>query len=214
MKEKTRLKMSYVFYLKIIYCTLLVIPLLMIVSPIQAEKKNDVPVSSLSVPSYQIQGWNPVREFNGVSTYTLSDDRETVGIFYTQSLEKSLSWQEARSKKFFDQVNTNKKEILSAMGITNWKMSFQKWKKKKGYLEWNVKGSYNNSSGELIYFKENHLYFSDRVQQVLMTSSGKAFFEGRENERFIKLAQKEMVRVAVTKQKSRKQIVKADKKNL
>ena len=228
MLNRTNFKMLTILCLqvnRITYYILLFISLFTVTFTAQAKEKVDISASSPPVEkktqasdmmtnsSDNIKGWKVVRKMNGVSTYALLNDRSTLGVFHTQSLEKPLSWKEARSKEFFEQVKESKKKVLGLMKITNWEVSSQEWKRRRGYLEWNLEGSYNNSSGERVYFKENHLYFPDKLHQILLTSDEEGFFKTRKDEEFIKTAQRELIRVAAAKKKGQGRVVKVKKKN-
>ena len=170
-------------------------------SSVKKVSKSSVrsPATVTTLPMSRIKAWKAVRQMNGVSTYVLLNNRSTVGVFHTKALEKPLSWKEVRSKKFFEQFKENKRRFLSVMKISNWEVSSQRWKRRKGYLEWNLEGSYNNSSGKKVYFKENHLYFPSKLHQVLITSNEQRFFETTKDEDFIKVAQRELIRIASRK---------------
>ena len=223
MLNRTNFKsICYLHFLgkRAIYYTGLFTLLFMIVFVSQAKEKEDISASSPPVKkktkasdmmtnsSDNIKGWKVVRKMNGVSTYALLNNRSTLGVFHSQALEKPLSWKEARSKEFFEQVKESKKKVLGLMKITNWEVSSQEWKRRRGYLEWNLEGSYNNSSGERVYFKENHLYFPDKLHQILLTSDEEGFFKTTKDEDFIKVAQRELIRVAASKKKGQGRVVK------
>lgn len=170
----------------------------------EAPKATPAGLSEERVPTHNLGSeWKPVREVEGVFTYTLKSNSDTIGVFHTQDLSKPLSFEEAKSKKFMEEVTKNKKKMLAVMGITDWTMTRQKLTNRKGHLKWSIEGHYKNSSGEQVFFNEVHLYFPRQLHQILVTSSEAGFFKNRGSKEFIKSATGVLIQRARTKAASK-----------
>ena len=168
--------------------------------PAKADASSSEAASGESVPTHNLgEGWKPVREVEGVFTYALKSQSDTIGVFHTQALPQPLSFEEARSKKFMDEVTKNKKKMLAVMGITDWTMTRQKLTNRKGYMKWNIEGHYKDSSGEQVFFNEVHLYYPRQLHQILITSPEAGFIKNKVSKEFIKTASGVLVQRARTK---------------
>ena len=68
---------------------------------------------------------------------------------------------------FLNKLQSEKKEILTMIGITQWKLTKNQWVQNNLYME----GTYQDKNGTKIFFKEVHIYHSDSFKQLLFTQN-------------------------------------------
>lgn len=141
--------------------------------------------SSQSINRPVIKAWDFVRFADDVFTYSFSKKDKVMGTFHFRHLKRKMNWRKLGSKKLFDKIIANKKAMMSLISISNWKLSKKSFKKKKGYYELEMDGSYFDKDDKLIFFKELHLYYPRKVHQILVTSPDRSFLRGKNNEAFI-----------------------------
>ena len=144
-------------------------------SATQSTPKKPPQLKPAPVPSYNMgKEWEAVRQVDGVSTYRLKTNSNTIGTFHARSLKKTFNTK--RSKSVFEKMMKRKAKVLALLNITGWKVDNHSWKKKKNnQAVLTVEGSYKTPLGESVFFKEVHYFNKKKVFQVLMTSQEKDF---------------------------------------
>ncbi len=167
-----------------------------------AQKKNSPSKKQESTPPQEIKlkpaplpihsmgdHWSGVREADGVSTYKLKSNPKVIGTFHLQKQEK-IDLKELKQKDFFKKFTWRKEEWLRVIGIQEWKADSHSLKKRKDFMELNIKGSYKRSSGRQVFFKERQLFFPDSVYQILVIGPEKKTLQKGSVRSFFKKAQK------------------------
>ena len=140
-----------------------------------ASKKKPPELKPAPIPSYNMgKGWKAVRQVDGVSTYRLKTNANTIGTFHARSLKKPFK--RKKSKSVFEKMMKRKAKALALLNITGWRVDNHSWKKKKNnQAELTIEGSYKTPVGESVFFKEIHYFNKKKVFQILMTSQKKDF---------------------------------------
>ena len=144
-------------------------------SATQDASKKPPQLKPAPVPSYNMgKEWKAVRQVDGVSTYRLKTNANTIGTFHARSLKKPFK--RKKSKSVFEKMMKRKAKALALLNITGWKVDSHSWKKKKNnQAELTIEGSYKTPVGESVFFKEVHYFNKKKVFQILMTSQEKDF---------------------------------------
>ena len=140
-----------------------------------ASKKKPPELKPAPVPSYNMgKEWKAVRQVDGVSTYRLKTNTNTIGTFHARSLKKPFNTK--RAKSVFEKMIKRKAKALALLNITGWRVDNHSWKKKKNnQAELTIEGSYKTPVGESVFFKEIHYFNKKKFFQILMTSQKKDF---------------------------------------
>ena len=142
--------------------------------------------SSQSINRPVIKAWDFIRFADSVFTYSFSKNDRVIGTFHSRNLKKKKNWRRLGSDKIFNQVMVDKKAMMSLINISNWKVDNKTFKKKRGYYRLFMAGSYFDKDKKQTFFREVHLYYPKKVQQILVISPEKKFFKKQEFKDFIK----------------------------
>ena len=122
-----------------------------------------------------IEGWKFIRLTNGVFTYKLEKDKNTVGVFHSQTAQNSVNWNKINPDTFFTKIIEDKNLLMTMIHIFDWTTNDRKWVKKGKGFELTMQGSYTDKKGEKIYFSEYHFYLPRTTHQILITSPNREF---------------------------------------
>ena len=75
------------------------------------------------------------------------------------------------TKNLLKKIEAGKKEMLSMIGITTWKVEKETIKKSKGVVRIELSGFYINEKKKKTYFTEYHFYNSSKKLQLLLTNN-------------------------------------------
>ena len=131
-----------------------------------------------------IEHWQFIRKADGVSTYKHPDHSHIIGTFQQNKTDKKYKWKKLGSKKIFNQIVSDKKNMLSYINISDWKVKEHYWKKRKKYYELGMRGSYLNKDSKEVFFYERHFYYPENVQQMLIISPNEEFLKTKTALRF------------------------------
>lgn len=115
------------------------------------------------------EAWSLVRQVNDVFVWKLKGRGDVMGTFRSSQRAEDLEWGKIKSSKFFEKLKNKKKEMLSFVGISDWKSTSHSWKKKKDHYELNMEGNYLNGQRQRVSFREYHFFFKKRTYQILLT---------------------------------------------
>lgn len=113
--------------------------------------------------------WNLTSNIDGVKVWMLRSNSDVTGSWQEIVGKKSLDWSIVDQKNYFQSFEAKKKKMLSFVGISKWRADHYKWTKNSQWHELNVKGHYQDSSGQEIAFKEVHLFHPGKTIQILHT---------------------------------------------
>ena len=127
-------------------------------------------ISSVAWGNTNFDGnWKLFRKENNVQVWELKNLPNVFGTIQTNLKRKPINWQQIQSVDFFKQLTKYKRHILSFLNISDWKISYRHWKRRKDHYELGLKGSYVDYLGRAIVFIEHHLYFPNKTHQFLVT---------------------------------------------
>lgn len=113
--------------------------------------------------------WKLAHQADGVKVWQLSSNPDVTGSFEKRELSSSVDWKNISGPDFFKQFEAKKKNLLTFIGISNWKAESYSWKKNEGYFQLIVNGEYVDSSNQKISFSEEHQYYPHYTTQFLHT---------------------------------------------
>ena len=124
---------------------------------------------SINVVIASPKGWKLVNETDGFKVWQLSKNPAVTGSSHNVKNEKIINWDQIKSEVFFKKFVKEKKKILSIVGIKDWHAKDYYWHKVKKKYELEVKGTYIDSAGMKVSFKEIHIYGKNSTFQLLHT---------------------------------------------
>ncbi|EQC47227.1 hypothetical protein [Bacteriovorax sp. Seq25_V] len=110
--------------------------------------------------------WNFKSDYGQTKIY-ISTDETRLTLNYSETEKKKKQF----SKKFVDGLKEDKIKMLGLMGVTNWTVTRSEVFKDTKSTRVELEGSYVNSSGEKVFFKEFHFYSDIKKLQILLTNS-------------------------------------------
>ena len=109
--------------------------------------------------------WSLKKEYGDTTIYVSPNStRLTLSYRTTAPKEKKFS------KELLNKLEKEKRELLTIIGIKNWKVTRSDIKKEKKNTHITFEGSYLDSSGKMTYFAEYHFYASTKKLQILLTN--------------------------------------------
>ena len=130
--------------------------------------------------AHNIEGWKFVRLADGVSTYKLKTDKNTIGVFHSQTAKKPVNWKKINPDTFFIKIIEEKQSLMSMIDVFDWTTNERSWSKKGRGFELTMSGSYTDKKDKKIYFREYHFYLPKKTHQVLITSPNKELLSTRQ----------------------------------
>ena len=153
----------------------IIISLFLILSASSLAKNTSSRTGATNKQHSNIEGWKFVRLADGVFTYKLEKDKNTVGVFHSQTAQNSVNWNKINPDTFFTKIIEDKNLLMTMIHIFDWTTNDRKWVKKGKGFELTMQGSYTDKKGEKIYFSEYHFYLPRTTHQILITSPNREF---------------------------------------
>lgn len=91
------------------------------------------------------------------------------GSLQTLTREEPLDWSKIDKRKFYQDLEASKKRSLSIVGVKDWKASQYKFENNEGTERLIIEGSYVDSAGVEVIFKEVHVFRLKETVQLLHT---------------------------------------------
>jgi hypothetical protein len=114
--------------------------------------------------------WKLSSDLDGVKVWQLNSDSSVTGSLQIRDTSKRLDWSREGKEKFFKSLSERKKQVLALVGVTNWEAKDYHWTTKDDNShELRVSGSYYDSAGTHIQFKEVHIFQKGKTLQLLQT---------------------------------------------
>ena len=117
--------------------------------------------------------WQFVRKSDQVSTWKLKAHPQTIAVFQSNNITEEINWEQIDPDTFFQKTKEHKQQMLDMIGISEWEATNYQWHKKNNHFELAIQGSYKNSSKEMVFFSELHLFSKKITHQILIASSNK-----------------------------------------
>ena len=130
--------------------------------------------------AHNIEGWKFIRLADGVSTYKLKTDKNTIGVFHSQTAKKPVNWKKINPDTFFIKIIEDKRSLMSMIDVFDWTTNERSWSKKGRGFELTMSGSYTDKKDKKIYFREYHFYLPKKTHQILITSSNRELLDTRQ----------------------------------
>lgn len=103
-----------------------------------------------------------------------------------------LDWSKINKKTFYQSFEQNKKTGLSFLGVKNWKASSYKWETALEGEKLIIDGSYTDSAGLQVVFKEIHIFQNKNTLQILHTRPLELGQNKKLEEEFLTIAAQEV----------------------
>jgi hypothetical protein len=117
------------------------------------------------------ENWRLVRDEESVKTYLHRSDTNVAGSVQINRRKEPIDWNKVTREDFFKSLEEKKKQLLSLIGVTDWIASDYTWTNRRSINELTVVGTYKDSSGQVVQFRELHLFKERRTVQILYTQS-------------------------------------------
>lgn len=91
------------------------------------------------------------------------------GSLQTLTRDEPLDWSKIDKRKFYQELEASKKRSLSIVGVKDWKASQYKFETLDGNERLVIEGSYIDSAGVEVVFKEVHVFRLKETVQLLHT---------------------------------------------
>ena len=122
-----------------------------------------------SLSSYSLSSrdkWKLLRSYGNISIYT-STNNTRLTVNSKEYLSKSFKIK----KNMIEKTANKKSQMLSMMGMKNWKISSSRITREKNSSKFYIQGSYTDSKDRKVHFIELHYYKSRGALQMLLTHS-------------------------------------------
>ena len=128
----------------------------------------------LSVKSSFATDWKFHREYGDTSIYKAKESGTRLTIQYRSTVNKQKV---VYPKELMKRLHKDKKRLLGMMGITKWVVDNQKITQKGKDVHMTLKGSYLDSDGLKVFFKEYHYIGTSKKLQLLLTNNSQKNLE-------------------------------------
>lgn len=113
--------------------------------------------------------WKLSSDWDGVKVWQLISDSNITGSLQIHEANKNRDWSQKGKENFFQSLSQRKKKVLALIGVTNWEAKDYQWITQSKHHELRVTGSYYDSTGNKIKFKEIHVFQKEKTLQLLHT---------------------------------------------
>ena len=161
-------------YLKAIYLPFLILMLCLVCRLVLAKTDN----------------WQLAHHNKNIWVWNLTDQKDVIGTLQTSTNSKSINLKDIPTEDFFAKFKSSRQKTLEMIGITKWTATDYQWKKKKSHYELTLNGTYRNAQNQLIRFYETHLFYQQKVHQILFSHPSKTPIKRSVASQFVTKAKK------------------------
>lgn len=112
--------------------------------------------------------WNK-SEMDESKIWIHKKNSDITGTILTIKRDGPLNWNDINKSSFYQRLEESKKRSLGIIGIHEWKASHYKFETVNGVERLMIEGTYVDSSGLEVLFKEIHVFQAQKTIQLLHT---------------------------------------------